>query len=184
MPRMYPGMGPDCKGVDCADSHSWRASESQITQPKSSDSRMIEENDIRASLWPISTAIESRAPAMTAAVTGSTRVFTLLIGSLSSPKDQVARLLGLEAPARRHERGGVGVKDDRGAGQRLAGRQRLTVVEAGEKRFEFPVHAKDAVALADQRTLGVPGTCLHPGESRPLADRAHPRVDDLDRVAE
>jgi hypothetical protein len=74
-------MGPDCSGVDCADSHSWRPCASQRTQPKSSDSRMIEEYAIRASLWPISTAMESSAPAITAAVIGSTRVCVVLMWS-------------------------------------------------------------------------------------------------------
>ena len=35
---------------------------------------MIDEYDMRASLWPISTAIDSSAPAITEAVIGSTRV--------------------------------------------------------------------------------------------------------------
>ncbi len=60
--------------MDCDDSASCRAWPSQITQPKSSDSRMIDEYDIRASLCPISTAIDSSAPAITEAVIGSTRV--------------------------------------------------------------------------------------------------------------
>ncbi len=47
MPARYPGSGPDCSGVDWVDSHSWRRSWSQIAQPKSSDSRMIDEYDMR-----------------------------------------------------------------------------------------------------------------------------------------
>ncbi len=35
---------------------------------------MIDEYDMRASLWPISIAIDSSAPAITAAVIASTRV--------------------------------------------------------------------------------------------------------------
>ena len=38
---------------------------------------MIDEYDMRASLWPISIAIDSSAPAITAAVIGSTRVIGL-----------------------------------------------------------------------------------------------------------
>src|SRR5690242_2093767 len=105
---------------------------------------MIEENDMRASLWPISTAIESRAPAITAAVTGSTRVLTLLIGSRSSPQDQVARPFRKKPPARRHERGRIGVKDNRGPGQGLVHRQQRAVVEAGGQRLERAVDAEGA----------------------------------------
>ena len=35
--------GPDCSGVDCVASQSCRPSRSRIAQPKSSDSRMIDE---------------------------------------------------------------------------------------------------------------------------------------------
>ena len=42
---------------------------------------MIDEYDMRASLWPISIAIESSAPPITAVVTGSMRVRAMLISS-------------------------------------------------------------------------------------------------------
>ena len=66
-------MGPDWRGVDWADSASPCPAASTIPAPKSSDSRMIDEYDIRMSLWPISVATFSSAPWMTLAVTGSTR---------------------------------------------------------------------------------------------------------------
>jgi hypothetical protein len=50
--------------------------------PKSSDSRMIDEYAMRASLCPISTAIASSAPAITAVVIGSTLVPTFVIAHL------------------------------------------------------------------------------------------------------
>ena len=65
-------MGPDWRGVDWADSASPCPCGSTRPAPKSSDSRMIDEYDIRMSLWPISVAMFSSAPWMTLTVTGST----------------------------------------------------------------------------------------------------------------
>ena len=63
-------MGPDWRGVDWADSASPCPSASTSPAPKSSDSRMIDEYDMRMSLWPISVAMFSSAPWMTLTVTG------------------------------------------------------------------------------------------------------------------
>ena len=59
-----------CSGVD-SDSHSVLKSVSNSPAPRSWDSRMMEENDIRYRMCPISSAMVSRAPLMTCSVMGS-----------------------------------------------------------------------------------------------------------------
>src|SRR5947208_10737513 len=64
-------MGPSWSGVESAHSQICLPSASSRATPKSSDSRMIEEYDIRVSLWPTSMTMLSSAPAITRAVIGS-----------------------------------------------------------------------------------------------------------------
>ena len=71
---------------------------------------------MRASLWPISTAIESSAPAITAAVIGSTRVRTALTGAPPFVRIRFPERVRPRPPGGRDDGGRVAVEDDRGAG--------------------------------------------------------------------
>ena len=68
---MYQGSEPMCIGVE-SDSQSSRPSASKMPAPRSSDSRMIDEYDIRKSTPAISLAIAWKAPPRTRRVIGST----------------------------------------------------------------------------------------------------------------
>ena len=68
---MYHGSEPMCIGVE-SDSHSSRPWASKIPAPRSSDSRMIDEYDIRNSTPAISLAMAWNAPPSTRSVIGST----------------------------------------------------------------------------------------------------------------
>ncbi len=70
-PRMYQGSEPMCIGVE-SDSHSSRPSASNTPAPRSSDSRMIDEYDMRNRTPAISLAIAWKAPPRTRSVIGST----------------------------------------------------------------------------------------------------------------
>ena len=65
-----------CSGVD-SDSHRVLKSVSNSPAPRSWDSRMIEENDIRYRMCPISSAMVSSAPLMTCNVMGSSSWFVM-----------------------------------------------------------------------------------------------------------
>ena len=70
-PRMYQGREPMCIGVE-SDSQSSRPLASKIPAPRSSDSRMIDEYDIRKRTPAISFAMAWNAPPSTRSVIGST----------------------------------------------------------------------------------------------------------------
>src|SRR5437016_5693773 len=118
---------------------------------------------MRASLCPISTAIESSAPAMTHAVTGSILVCVLLTPTSSpvrprphwpSPvpgtgrgsrghgsrgharEEQIARVVGARRPAGRDEDRRVALEDDRGPGYVRVEREAGPLVEARRVRIE------------------------------------------------
>ena len=93
-----------------------------------------------------------------------------------------------EASARAVQPGGTTVvvsrwKTTAGALECLADRQQRALVVARWVRGEAPVPPKDTLALAEQWVAAgrAHGQLL---DARPLPDRRHAQVDDLDRVAE
>src|SRR3954447_20199108 len=138
---------------------------------------------MRASLWPISTAMESSAPLTTAAVIGSTLVSAVLAIRTSLREQQVPGAVGARRPSGRDDGCRVEVEDDGGAGEALVERQRGAVVEAGRQRLQRAVDPEVALALTEERAVGRAARDGQLLERRPLADRAHARVHNLDRVA-
>src|SRR5438552_1606191 len=143
-------MGPSWSGVESAHSQICRPSASSRATPKSSDSRMIEEYDIRVSLWPTSRTMLSSAPAITRAVIGSifgaestprgysmtstTGAITAISALLDADQD-VGRLQHLGAgPGRNHQRG-VGLDEHRRTAHAGAHRQPRTLVESAHHRL-------------------------------------------------
>src|SRR4051812_46681158 len=106
---------------------------------------------MRASLWPISTAIESSAPCTTAAVIGSTLVRAAVTSVASLRQEQVPGAVGPRPPARRDDRRRVGMEDHGRAVERLVEREERAVVEARRQRSDLPVDAKLALAFVDER---------------------------------
>src|SRR5579862_7689137 len=129
MPRRYAGIEPMCSG-EPSDSVSVLKSRSKSPAPISCDSRMIDENDMRYSTCPISSAIVCIAPLITCKVTGSTRPFSMV--SLLLRRQTVDMDVAVRddpcAITRRHERRRIALHDDRGTVERIAGEKKAAVV--------------------------------------------------------
>ena len=149
---------------------------------------------MRISLWPISIAMFSSAPWITAAgdridaVAAATAVRAAVVHR-ASPCDLMMRLPArslVDRCARRHDGGAVHLQHDGRAGDRLADRQQVAAVEGRSRTVaSSPSMRNDALcrsrlgprqrrAFRRRRELG---------DLRHRAGADHPDVDDLDRAA-
>src|SRR5688572_5251202 len=120
-----PISEPRCMGM-CMAWHSVRPRTSKRHVELSRRSLTLVEYAARTSVSPISSTIEERALPITSTVIGST--------GLGIFDDQVQILVDARALVWEHEGGRVHLFDDRRAGEHVAGRQPLTVIDgAGDE---------------------------------------------------
>src|ERR1700683_1908958 len=103
-------------GVD-SDSHSVLKSVSNNPAPRSCDSRMMEENDMRYSTCPISSAMVCKAPLITWSVMGSMASRDMVLSPSGAAMDmQIAKFGYVGDIAGRQQDGRVVLDQDRRSG--------------------------------------------------------------------